>query len=113
MSLREMEEREQRCVCKMCGGPLKQKMIVFDRYGGHGMELYCEHCQKVEYGTEPEIYALANRFVEQTQFNYYLDMQEDRRSEMLNISKICEIFSWFLREIDLLDGEGIHLAKKK
>ena len=109
MSLRELEEREQRCVCKLCGGPLKRKMIVFDRYGGHGMELYCDRCQKIEYGTEPEIYALANRFIEQTQFNYYLDMHEDRRSEMLNISKICEIFSWLFREIDMLDENGVHL----
>lgn len=109
MRLHELEEREQRCVCKLCGGSLKQKMVVFDHYGGHGIELYCERCQKIEFGTEPEIYTLANRFIEQTQFNYYLDMQEDRRSEMLNISKICEIFSWLFREIGFLDENGLQI----
>lgn len=101
-------KRIDRCCCKQCGGPLKMKLIVYDPYGGHDMEMYCEQCGKIEYGTEKEVYDLAARFIDTFQFNYFLDMVEDERSEQLNIAKMCEIISWVLSEIGLIDSEGLH-----
>lgn len=52
--------------------------------------MYCEKCQKIEYGTEPVIYALA----------------ENLRSEQLNIAKVGDIIGWALSELRLIDGDG-------
>lgn len=107
----DMHRRMEQCCCRMCGSPIQPKLIVYDRYGGHGIELYCEKCQKIEYGTEPEIYNLARDFVDSFEFNYFPDMEENRRSEQLNVAKICEIFAWLLEEIGLLGENGIKKEK--
>ena len=107
----ELYERVERCCCKMCGSPIKPQVIVYDRYGGHGIELYCETCQRIEYGTEPDIYALAKDFVDSFEFNYFPDMEENKYCEQLNVAKICEMFSWVLGELHLLDEHGIDKEK--
>ena len=99
--------RMKRCVCKQCGGELKMKVVVYDPYGGHDVEMICEHCHKIEYGTEKEIYNLASKFIDEIQFNYFLDMEENERSELLNTAKVCEMFSWLLGEIGLIGDDGI------
>lgn len=109
----EMYKRAERCCCKMCGSPIQPKVIVYDRYGGHGIELYCEKCQKIEYGTEPKIYALAKDFIDQFEFNYFPDMEENSYCERLNIAKLCEMFSWLFEEIGLLGEDGIEEEKIK
>lgn len=104
-------KRLQRCCCKQCGGPLKMKVVVYDPYGGHDVEMFCEHCHKIEYGTEKEIYELASRFIDEFQFNYFLDMTEDERSEQLNTAKLCEIFGWVFSELGLLGENGMEKEK--
>ena len=39
-------------------------------------------------GVEKELFALANKFIKETEFNYFLDMPEDKRSLALNKAKI-------------------------
>lgn len=95
---KEIEERAQRYVCKFCGGSLVAKFVVFNKYGGQGKECYCEQCQRIEYGVEPEVYALAEYFVDNFEFNYYLDMEENTTSFQLNVAKINEILSWAFKE---------------
>lgn len=102
-----LKERSGRCVCKFCGSPLKTKFIIFNKYGGQGTELFCEHCQRIEYGVESEIYDLAAEFVDEFDFNYYLDMEEDETSRELNIAKINEILSWGLRRMGILSEIGL------
>lgn len=109
----ELIRRAERCCCKMCGAPIKPKLVLYDRYGGHGVELYCEHCQKIEYGTEPEIFQLAQKFIETFEFNYFPEMEENERCEQLNVAKMCDIISWIFEEIDLLDDTGVNLNVKK
>ena len=50
-----------------CG--LRWQMIIFCQYGGQGLELYCPVCQRIEYGVEKELFALANKFIKETEFN--------------------------------------------
>ena len=102
-----LEQRSKRCVCKFCGHPLKSKFIIFNKYGGQGMELFCEHCQRIEYDVEPEIYQLAKQFVDDFEFNYYLDMDENNISRELNIAKINEILSWAMKKVGILTEEGL------
>lgn len=103
----KIKEREKRCVCRQCGNQLEAKLIIFNQYGGQGIELYCSNCKRIEYGVEPEIYFLARKFVEDNEFNYFVDMLEDERCFQLNISKVSEIFSWAFRELGLCDSNGM------
>lgn len=103
----KMKEREKRCVCRQCGTKLEARLIIFNQYGGQGIELYCPTCKRIEYGVEPEIYFLARRFVADNEFNYFADMVEDERSFRLNISKVSELFSWAFRELKLCDNNGL------
>lgn len=101
-------ERAKRCVCRMCGGPLEVKIIIYNKYGGSGVELYCPHCAKIEYGTEPEIYRLAKDYVERVEYDYFPEMENDERHTQLNISKVCETLSWAMKKWQVLDRQGIH-----
>ena len=102
----QLVERSKRVVCKQCGGSLTTALIVYDIYGGAGEELYCPHCQKQEFGVEKEIYDLAEYYVENFQFNYFYDMEENDANLQLNISKVCDMISWVMKNIDSLDENG-------
>lgn len=103
----ELVERSKRVVCKHCGGELVTALIVYDIYGGAGEELYCPHCQQQEFGVEKEIYELAEYYVENFQFNYFYDMEENEVNFRLNVSKVADMLSWFLKSLGLLDNNGL------
>ncbi|MBO5140257.1 MAG: hypothetical protein J6A10_09760 [Peptococcaceae bacterium] len=103
----ELVKRKEHCVCKQCGGELKTALVVYDIYGGAGEELYCPACDKQEFGVEREIYEMAEYYVENFQFNYFYDMEENDLNEQLNIGKVADMLSWMLKSIGLLDQDGI------
>ena len=106
-------KRASRCVCKMCGTPIETKIVVYNKYGGSGVELYCPHCGCIEYGTEKEIYQIAKDFVDNLEFDYFTEMEEGQRRYELNISKICEVLSWIYRKNGILGKNGIGDEWKK
>ena len=101
-----IERRAARCVWKYCGQPLSVQFILFNKYGGQGRELYCRACSRIEYGVEPEVYTLAERFVNELEFNYFLDMDEDATTRQLNIAKVGEIMTWTLLKLGALTEDG-------
>lgn len=103
----DMIKRQERCVCKQCGSQLEIRMIIFCQYGGQGLELFCPQCQRIEYGIERELYYMAQKFIKDNEFNYFLDMAEDERSLMLNQAKIGEIFAWLFQKMALLNKNGL------
>lgn len=107
MDAKTVRSRAERCVCKQCGTKLEGKVVIYNRYGGSGLELYCPHCQKLEYGTEPEIYRLASDFVESVEFDYFTEMEEGQRRTELNIAKVCEMLGWIYRKTGILSSGGI------
>ena len=98
--------RTKRCVCKFCGGSLRLKRIIFSNYEEARIEIFCPHCQRIEFGVEPEIYHSAKFFVEETEFNYFADMDENERTRQMNIAKVCEIMSWQDMNLGLMNQEG-------
>lgn len=102
-----MRKRCERCVCKMCGSSLEIRVIIYNKFGGEGMEMYCPNCKRIEYGTEPEIYQLAKEFVENVEFDYFPEMEEGMRNFQLNIAKVCEMLAWSLRKMEMLDEFGV------
>lgn len=103
----ELLKRIEHCVCRHCGGKLTTSLVIYDIYGGAGEDLYCPHCQKTEFGVEKAVYDLAQYFVENFQFNYFYDMEENETNFGLNVAKVADMMSWFLKNINLLDENGL------
>lgn len=104
---RAMVKRTERCVCKFCGGHLEPAIIVYNRYGGNGLELYCPHCRKNENGVEKELYNWARKFVALSGFDYFTEICNESEKIEKNVAKVCEIISWHLRYRQLLTDNGL------
>lgn len=107
MLTKTMLNRQKHCVCRFCGGPLDVRCVIFNKYGGAGAELYCGHCDKIEYGAEPEIYKTAKAFVDEFEYNYYMDLPEDQTTYELNIAKVCEILTFSAQRWGLATDKGL------
>lgn len=101
-----MRERASRCVCKYCGAPLMIQEVIRNFYGGASLELCCPKCQKIEYGTEPELYLVAKEIVNDMKFSYYDDLEESEQVYQMNIAKVCEILTYCLMRLQLLGEHG-------
>ena len=104
--LLELKERSRRCVCKYCGGRLKVRLIDFGQIEMANLEIFCENCGLIEYGTEPEIYQSAVYLVDALGFDAYPDRTPNEATRKLNIGKVCELIAWHERQIGLLDQSG-------
>ncbi|MGM9524984.1 MAG: hypothetical protein ACI3U1_01810 [Peptococcaceae bacterium] len=101
-----LKRRARRCCCKYCGGPLTLKRIIFNDFEDARIEIYCEHCERIEYGIEPEIYQSAQNFVDHLEFNYYNDLEQNARTRRMNVAKVAEIMAWGYKNTGLLTAEG-------
>ncbi len=52
-----LKQRAKYCCCRYCGSELHVRQIVFHTQAMARIELYCDQCQKIEYGVEKEAYA--------------------------------------------------------
>lgn len=101
-----LKKRIKRCVCKYCGSDLRLKRIIFTEYEEARVEIFCEECDRIEFGVEPEIYLSAQFFVEESGFNCYDDLDDNERTKQMTIAKVCEIMSWQDLNLGILDKEG-------
>ncbi len=101
-----LKNRAKRCVCKYCGNKLSVKRIIFSDYEDARIEIYCEHCDRLEYGIEPQLYESAKRFVENMDVNMYPDMENNEQTKRMNIAKICEIMAWGFNDLAFMDENG-------
>lgn len=111
--LQELIGRSKRCVCKYCGGKLGVRLLDFGQAETANMEIFCENCNMIEYGTEPEIYNNAVFLVDNMGFNAYPDREQDKATRKLNINKVCEIITWHERQIGILDENGYKVTITK
>ncbi len=101
-----LKKRTKRCVCKYCGGNLRLRRIIFSDYEDARVEIFCESCNRIEFGVEPEIYLSAKFFVEESNFNCYADLDDSQRTQQMTIAKVCEIMSWQDQNLGILNKEG-------
>ena len=101
-----LAKRVERCVCKYCGGELRLKRMLFNREEGMRIEVFCEDCQRIEFGVEKSTYLAAKSFVEEFDFNYYNDLEQAESIKRMNIAKVCEIISWADRRRGWLADTG-------
>ena len=106
-----LEQRAKICCCRSCGSHLEVRMWVYNKYGGAGAELYCPNCNKLEYGTAPEIYDVAKDFIDSVEFNYYPDLEDNSDVYKMNVAKVCEMLAWCCKEWGVLDNQGFHLQR--
>ncbi len=101
-----LKQRTQRCVCKYCGGSLELRRIIFNDIEEVRVEIFCSHCDKIEFGIEPEIYMCAKNIVDNLEFNHYPELDSNEKTHRMNIAKVSEILTWGCRELGILKHEG-------
>ena len=105
-----LKKRTKRCLCKYCGNKLKLRRIIFSTYEDARIELFCNGCNRIEYGVEPELYASAKYFVDNSGYNCYPDLDDNEKTKQMTIAKICEIMAWHDQNRGFLDENGFRVA---
>ena len=111
--LAEIEGRAERCLCKYCGGPLEIRRVFFGDIETARTEIFCQKCDRIEYGVEPEIYSIAQYFVKEFQFNCFPDVEPGEQTDRLNTARVCEIITWYSQSIDILNANGFEESIQK
>ncbi|MEE0435056.1 MAG: hypothetical protein UDB11_06600 [Peptococcaceae bacterium] len=101
-----LKARKRRCVCKYCGNSLVVKRILFSDIEDARIELYCENCERIEYGVEPEIYQSASNFVDNLEVDFFENLDDNEKKRQMNIAKVAEIMAWGFRNTGLLSVDG-------
>lgn len=107
-----LKQRTKRCVCKYCGGHLRLRQIAFSSYEESRIEIFCNDCDRIEFGIEPEIYANAKFFVEETAFNCFPDLDDNEKTKHMSIAKVSEIMTWENQNIGILTSRGFNIPLK-
>lgn len=105
-----LKARAKRCRCKYCGGKLTLKRIIFSDFEDARIEIYCDSCERIDYGIEPELYQSAQNFVDQLEFNYFPDLAPNARTRRMNVAKVCEIMAWCCKNMGFLDEHGFTVS---
>ena len=101
-----LRNRANRCCCKYCGGDLEIRKLTYSNCDIARLELYCNSCSRIEFGTEKILFKKATYFIEETGFDYFPDIENSVQKMQMNIAKVCEITGWLLKDIGLLEDEG-------
>ena len=106
-----LQGRSERCVCKYCGGKLEVKSIVFNDIVDARTELYCNHCDRIEFGVEKEIYQNAKYFVEEMDYNCFPDMDNTETTRQMSVAKLCDLVYWHIKHVGCMGDAGyfVHL----
>lgn len=104
--VKNLKQRTKRCVCKYCGGKLKLRRIIFSAIDDARIEIFCNECNRIEFGVEPEIYQSAKYFVESSRFNLYPELNDNTRTTQMTVAKVCEIMAWQDQNLGFLNHEG-------
>ena len=101
-----LRARAGRCVCKYCGGRLRLRQITFSQFEDARIELFCQDCDRLEFGVEPQIYAAAKYFVQESGYNSYPDLDDSDKTRQMNIARVCEIMTWENQSFGFLTAAG-------
>lgn len=101
-----LQQRKRHCCCKYCGSVLEIRRVAFSEDDNARVELYCPQCQKIEFGVEKEIFAVAEYFVDEMEFQCYTDIENPALQKQMNIAKVAEIISWGFVNLGYCDESG-------
>lgn len=104
--IEELKARTSRCCCKYCGSTLELRRILYGDLDNARVEIFCQNCDRIEYGVEREIYHIAKYYVEELEYNAFPDLDYTERTKQMNISQVCEIVNWGCKNLSLLNSQG-------
>ena len=104
--MEDLKGRAKRCCCKYCGDELTLRRIVYGDVEDARVELFCKHCNRIEYGVEREIYLAAKYFVDEIGFNAFSDLDDNERTRSMKVAKVCEIIAWGYKNLGHMDRNG-------
>ena len=107
--IQELRDRAARCRCRYCGHPLTLRKITYAAYDEAKIELFCEQCNRIESGAEPEIYKIAEYYVDAMKYDHFPNLDNSFRKRRMNISIICDILTWGFKNSGLLDKDGFNV----
>jgi len=108
--IQELRERAARCHCRYCGKPLTLRKITYSAYDEAKIELFCENCNRIEAGVEPEIYKLAEYYVDEMKYDHYPNLDSSLHKRRMNIALVCDILNWGFKNSGLLQKNGFNVA---
>lgn len=104
--IQELRSRVNRCKCSYCGSELILRRLTYGNSEEGRLDLFCPSCNRIEYGVEPEIYQIAEYYVDEIGFDYYGELDESLRKKRMNMAKVCEMMQWCCKNLGLLNQEG-------
>lgn len=104
--IQELRQRALRCRCRYCGNPLTLRKITYAAYDEAKIELFCEQCNRIEIGVEPEIYKIAEYYIDEMKYDHYPNLDNSVRKRRMNIAVICDILDWGYKNSGMLTKEG-------
>lgn len=104
--LQALKIRTKNCCCRYCGGDLKLRRILYGQVEKGRIEIFCSDCDRIEYGTNREIYQIARYFVDEFDFNHFPDNDATPKTYQMNVAKVCDILAWGCRHLGILDEAG-------
>lgn len=102
-----LKERSKDCCCSYCGGDLAVRRILYQTTAEYRIELYCDNCEKIEYGVPRALYDSAKAAIERLGFNYYPETEEGVTRNQMNIAKLSTLTAWQLRYLGMIDDERL------
>lgn len=102
----KLRKRTRRCVCRYCGSSLSLRKITYAAYDEAKIEVYCEKCDRIEYGTEPLIYKMAKYYIDEIKFDYYPNFDETTHKKRMNVATVCDIITWGFKNSGFLSEDG-------
>ena len=109
LRLQELRQRAARCRCRYCGSPLTLRKITYAAYDEAKIELYCEYCNRIESGVEPDIYKIASYYVDEMKYNHYPNLDNSVRKRRMNAALVCDILNWGFKNSGLLNKDGFNV----
>lgn len=108
--IKALKKRTDRCVCRFCGSPLSLRKITYAAYDDAKIDIFCESCDRIELGVEPEIYHVAEYYIDELRYDHYPDLDDSAYKKRMNVAAICDILEWGLKNIGLLDENGFTVS---
>lgn len=107
-----LNQRKAYCCCKYCGSALEIRRVAYSNHDDARVELYCPQCEKIEFGVEKEIYAVAEYYVDELEFDIFDELDNSLLKKQMNIAKVAEIISWGFVNLGYVNEFGFYYPVK-
>ena len=65
-----------------------------------------QHCDRIEFGVEKEVYQNAKYFVEEMDYNCFPDLDNTETTRQMSVAKVCDIMNWIITHLGFVNEDG-------